>query len=89
MKTILEMLWDDYFSEKCSAIESDEEKALIKNVAKQYEEASALLNKEQQQAIEKHLEVLCDLEAHFIKKAFFKGCQFAIAFFSEAVSEDE
>ena len=86
MKTTLETLWSEYFSEKCSAIESDEEKALIKAVAKRYEETNALLNKEQQNAMEKHLEALCDLEACFTKKAFFKGCEFAVSFLFEATN---
>ena len=89
MHPLLETLWNEYLSEKCAAIESDEEKNLIKAVGKRYEEVSALLNKEQRDAMETHLDALCDIEAHFIKKAFFKGCQFASAFLSEAESQKE
>ena len=35
------------------------------------------------EAVEKYVDVLCDVEAFFVKKAFFKGCEFATSFLLE------
>ena len=39
---------------------------------------------EYKEIIEKYVDVLCDLEALFVKKAFCKGCEFAVSFLLEA-----
>lgn len=84
MKTTLEKLWNEYLSNECAVIDTDEERALTRKVVKLHEEANALLNKEQQDATEKYVDAFCDLEAIFVKKAFFKGCEFALSFMLEA-----
>lgn len=84
MKQTLEKLWNDYLSDECAAIDTEEERRLSQRVVELHEAANALLNKEQQEAIEKHVDALCDLEAIYVKKAFCKGCAFAVSFLLEA-----
>lgn len=84
MKETLEKLWNEYLLEECAVIDTDEERKLTKNAIELYEKARVLLNKEQQTAIEKYVEALYDTEALFEKKAFFKGCEFAVSFILES-----
>lgn len=80
MKETLERLWNEYLLEKCSAINTDEERILTKKAGELHERADALLNKEQKDAVEKYIDALFDIETLFVKKAFFKGCEFAVSF---------
>ena len=84
MKETLEKLWNEYLAEESSLIDTDEERDLTRNTADLHTKAVALLNKDQQDAVEKYVDALCDLEALFIKKAFFKGCEFSVSFLLEA-----
>ncbi|MBR2011231.1 MAG: hypothetical protein IKA06_05760 [Clostridia bacterium] len=83
MKQTLEKLWNDYLLEKCAAIDTDEERRLTKQAAELHEKANDLLNKDQQAAVEKYVDALCDIEALFVKKAFCKGCEFSVSFLLE------
>lgn len=83
MKKTLEKLWNDYLSEECAFVNTDEERELMKKTVELHEQANALLNKEQQDAVEKYVDALCDAESLFVQKAFFKGCEFAVSFLSE------
>ncbi len=80
MKEVIETLWDEYFSEKCAAMDTDEERSLAKKTVELHEAASSLFNKEQEAAVEKYVDALCEMEAIFVKKAFFKGCEFSFSF---------
>jgi len=84
MKQTLEKLWNDYLLDECAMIDTDEERGLTKKAAELHENVNAFLNKEQQDTVEKYVDVLCDLEALFVKKAFCKGCEFAVSFLLEA-----
>lgn len=84
MKQTLEKLWNDYLLDECAVIDTDEERTLTKKAAELHENVNAFLNKEQQDTVEKYVDVLCDLEALFVKKAFCKGCEFAVSFLLEA-----
>ena len=84
MKETLEKLWKEYLSEECSALSTDEERGLAKKAAELHEKANDLLNKDQQAAVEKYVDTLCDIEAIIVKKAFCKGCEFAVSFLLEA-----
>ena len=42
------------------------------------------LDKEQQEALEKYVDAIYDMESLFIKKAFFKGCEFTLSFLTGA-----
>lgn len=84
MKETLKKLWNEYLLEECAEIDTDEERNLTKKAVDLHEEASALLNNEQEEALEKYVDALCDIEAHFAKKAFLKGCEFTAAFLLEA-----
>ena len=84
MKETLEKLWNEYFAEKCSAIDTEEERELIKKSAEMHKTLDELLTKEQSDAIEKYVEILYEIQGFFIKKAFFKGCEFATSFIFEA-----
>ena len=84
MKQTLEKLWNDYLLDECSMIDTDEERMLTKKVAELHESANILLNKDQQDAVEKYVDALCDIEALLVKKAFLKGCEFSVSFLLEA-----
>lgn len=60
MKQTLEKLWNDYLLDECALIDTDEERALTKKAAELHESANALLNKDQQAAVEKCLDALYD-----------------------------
>ncbi len=81
MKEILEKLWEEHFAEKCAAMDTEEERVLAKKVALMHKTVNELLAKEQIDAIEKYIEALREIQESFVKKAFFKGCEFAMSFF--------
>ena len=85
MKETLEKLWNEYFWEECAAVSSDEERNLIRITVQLHEKVDGLLNEEQKASVEKYVCALRDVEALFVRKAFFKGCEFASAFFLDAV----
>ena len=88
MKKTLEKLWNEYLLDECAEIKTDEERKRLREIAELHEQVNTVLNKEQQDAVEKYVDALYDMEALFTKKAFFKGCEFAVAFLLEArVSE--
>ena len=80
MKLTLEKLWNEYFAEECAAMDTEEQRALARQVTELHKEASALLTEEQIAVTEKHTALLCELQETFVKSAFFKGCRFACAF---------
>lgn len=84
MKLTLERLWDEYFSEECASLNTNEERALTKKAINLHDKANALLNSGQKDAVEKYVEALYDIEALFAKKAFLKGCEFTTSFLLEA-----
>ena len=86
MKEILEKLWDEYLSDKCAYISTEEESNLAKVVASLHEEINTMLNQEQQKAIERYIDAIYDNVAFFSKKAFFSGCKFSVSFFLEAMN---
>lgn len=80
----MEMLWKDCFSGICTEMQSEEERALTKKALECYQVAKQLLSETQFTAIEKHIDALCEIQDHCVKKAFFKGCEFTLAFLLEA-----
>ncbi len=84
MRETLGKLWNEYLLDECAAINTDEERKHMKEIVERHEKAAALLNKEQQDVVEKYVDALCDMEALFVKKAFCKGCEFAVSFLLEA-----
>lgn len=84
MKTLLEKLWNEYFAEECAAINTKEEKALVKKAVEMHKTANESLTKEQSEAFEKYIEALYEIQGFFVKKAFFNGCEFATSFLFEA-----
>ena len=84
MKVTLEGLWNEYISDGCAVLSTEEEKRLTKMTVELHEKANALLNEDQKNAVEKYVDALCDVEALFAKKAFFKGCEFAASFLLES-----
>ena len=83
MQETLEKLWFEYLIEKCAVIDTDEERKLTQEVAELHEKANALMNYEQQMAVEKYIDALGDLECLFAKKAFCRGCEFGVSFLLE------
>ena len=79
----VESLWHQYLLDECSTIDTDEEKTLTKKALELHEKANALLNREGQEVLEKYVDSLCEINAMFAKKAFVKGCEFAVSFILE------
>lgn len=84
MKKALEKLWNEYLLDECAVIDTDEERDLTKMAAELHEKANALLSMDQKDAVQKYVDSLWDIEALFAKKAFVKGCEFAVSFLLEA-----
>ena len=84
MKNTLEKLWNEYLLDECSAIDTEEERYLTKKTGELHEKTNILLNEDQKEAVQKYVDALCDIEALFAKKAFLKGCEFAVSFLLEA-----
>ncbi len=66
--------------EECSTIDTEEERELAKRAVKRHKAVSDLLTNEQNEAMDKYIEALCEMQGSFVKKAFFKGCEFATSF---------
>ena len=84
MKETLEKLWGEYFAEECALVEGDEERVLMRHAAELAEALSASMTKEQREATEKYVEAIYEIQGLFVKKVFFKGCEFTASFFLEA-----
>ena len=84
MKTTLEKLWDEYLFSECAVLDTDEERSLTKKADELHKKMNSLTNNEQQAIIEKYIDALYDLEDLFVKKAFVKGCEFAVSFLLES-----
>lgn len=80
MKKELEKLWNEYFSDECSNVDSDEERKLIKYAVELHEKVFAILNEEQQNAVEKYVDALYDMEALHTKKHSLKDADFPFRF---------
>ena len=83
MKETFEKLWNDYFYEECAVIDTEEERALIRKTAETHEKLNRILTNEQNEMLEKYIEVLYENQGLYLKKGFFKGCKFAISFILE------
>ncbi|MBP3437310.1 MAG: hypothetical protein J6K61_05340 [Clostridia bacterium] len=81
MKETLEKLWNELFAEECALISSKEEGALVKKAAEMHKTVDALLTMEQREAVEEYIEAVYEMQDFSVKKAFFKGCEFAVSFF--------
>ena len=86
MRETLEKLWNEYLLDRCSVIDTDEERKLTNKALELHEKANVLLNKDQQDAVEQYVDAVYDTEALFAKKAFFKGCEFAVSFLLETMN---
>ena len=83
MKETLEKLWHEYFSDKCSVINTDEERRLSKIALELEKKFKDSMSKEQEEAVNQYINALYDLEELFLKKAFYMGCEFAVSFLWE------
>ena len=86
MKETLDKLWNEYFWDECAAIDTDEERRLTGKIRELREKITPLLNKDQEDALEKYVDALREAEALFTKKAFYTGCKFAVSFLLETES---
>ena len=80
MKNAMNKLWDEYFNEECAVIDTDEERAILRTVIESEEAACASLTQEQRERVEEYAEAIYKGEGAHVKKAFFKGCEFAASF---------
>ena len=85
MKETLEKLWNEHLIDECATMYTEEERKLTNKAIELHERVNNLLNNEQMQALEEYVDALCDIEALFAKKAFFKGCEFSTSFLLEVV----
>ncbi|MBQ7226138.1 MAG: hypothetical protein IJX02_06015 [Clostridia bacterium] len=83
MKTI-EQLWNEYLVDKCSAISTEEERMVAEKAARLHEKVSSMLSREQNEALDKCIASIYESEAFIARKAFLKGCEFAVSFILEA-----
>ena len=84
MKESLEKLWNEYLLDECALMDTNEEKELTRKTAVLHRKTDEILNKEQKQAVQRYVDSLLDIESLFAKKAFIKGCEFAISFILES-----
>ena len=84
MKETLEKLWNEYLIDEGAVINTAEERNLTKEAVELHKKVNLLLNEDQKCAVEKYIDVLLDIEALFVKKAFVKGCEFSISFLLES-----
>lgn len=84
MEETLEKLWNEYLSEKCAAIETEEERVLVRNAAEMHKRVNELITGEQKVAMEAFVEASYRNQFFYAKKAFMIGCKFAASFFLEA-----
>ena len=89
MKQTLEKLWDEYLLDECALFNTDKERNLTKKCSELHRKAIELLNKEQEKAMEEYVDSLSDIETLFAKKAFCKGCEFALSFVLEALNSEK
>ena len=83
MSITFDRLWQEYLSECCSKITTEEQRKLAKKAVELHETAAAMLNSAQEEAVEKYVDALCDIDAQFMKSAFFQGCEFALSLLLE------
>ena len=83
MKPTLEKLWDEYFSEECAILDTEEERELISLTAEANKAVNDLLTKEQRRSVERFVELLHEMNGITLKKAFCRGCEFATSFLLE------
>lgn len=84
VEDMLEKMWNDYFADECSRIDSDQERALVGQAIDLHDDLNDLLSEEECDVMEKYVDILCDINALYAKTAFLTGCKFAVSFFLEA-----
>ena len=89
MKKTLEKLWNEYLSQECATINTDEEKKAIEDAVQLHESLNTLLNESQQCAVEKYTDALHNANSIYAKKAFFKGCEFSMLLILEIMGMEE
>ena len=80
---MFEKLWNEYFFEKCSTLDTEEEREILKRAVEMQKRVDELLTSEQITAVEKYVETLQEMQMYSCRKAFFKGCEFALSFLSK------
>ena len=83
MNDTMERMWNEYFLEKCSIMDTEEERRLANMAAQMRKKTMVLLNEEQAETVEEYVEALREMEVNSMRKAFFRGCEFACSFLSE------
>ena len=83
MKDVLNRVWHEYFSDECLRVDTDEERRLLGCAADASEELNRLLTAEDRRAVERYADAIYAMQDVLIKKAFFKGCEFAVTFVIE------
>jgi len=80
MNEVIENFWEEYYAERCSLVDTEEERYSINKISKLHDKVNALLTQDQKDAMEQYVEALYENQGICVKKAFFKGCEFAVSF---------
>jgi predicted metallo-beta-lactamase superfamily hydrolase len=86
MKPTLEKLWDEYFSEECGVLETEEEKELVHQSAVAHKSANEMLTREQRERVDKFVDLLNEMHGLSLRQAFCKGCEFTASFLLETLN---
>ena len=84
MTQLFDKIWQEYFFEECTRIETGEEKEIIRKTSELHEKVDSLLTKEESETMQEYVDCIYDGEESFYKKAFLKGVRLALSLFLEA-----
>lgn len=83
MKYMLKRLWNEYFSDKCAKLTTEEEKELANRALGLHQAVVSILTQEQLKSVENYIDILLEMQSVWVKKAFAKGCEFSVSFLLE------
>lgn len=86
MKKTIERLWNEYLADDCAEMKSEEEREATKTALELHDTVNRLLNDEQREWVKKYVDAIYELNTHFTRKAFEKGCKFTASFLFEATN---
>ncbi len=83
MKKLLEDLWYSYIQEE-DGIDSEEARAVLKNLVEIEEKLNSELNENQRETLENFSRLYSDLYCIYEREAFVKGVKFATKYLIES-----
>ena len=83
---MLKRLWDEYFADEDAVIKSDEEKEILGRILEMQDALIKIITNEQNEAVERYVDALLELQCVALRKAFIKGCRFSVSFLMDVLS---